>query len=189
MSFLNLLPTSQDISSFDRLAPLDKFSLFEGQEEVKFAFRRQLMALDALDDCLHARVSDRILYVLGDDSLYRMLASANVCLSAESSETGIFHLMLSQTIYRFTAALKFSIDDPAVKQLRINSWGKHLCATRLRKENPRDFEQFRTVAESEIDRNLHTYGQLSVLLRQDIKPNIAREIGELNSTLSIRLAS
>lgn len=183
------LVDEHEIGEFDRLTPVQKFELYESRDDLRLSLARLLLALDALDESLKASVSQRILYLFDDESLVRLINRAGAAVPRPVADVALFYLTLSQTVYRFTAALKFDVIDPSVKQLRINSWGKLLCKNRLREEYAEDYQSFRLASQRAIIENMDAYRSLSALLEGEIDSAVSGKIASLNQNLEVRLAS
>lgn len=171
---------------FDSLDPLEKYNRIQ-----KLSYEPMIistiLALKSIDDLFLKLYGKPSLYVLGDQSIKRVFEKIDLDFHPKSILPSCKFLMISQLIYRFTAARKFRISDSSIKQLRINSWGHILAEEIAHKDRPLS-SKIKNGIEQLVTADLKIYSTLASHLRDDTKIN-AEIIKKLNANLTLRVVS
>lgn len=187
------------ILQFDQYTPFEKFScLCKNDIDSKLCeiSKQELLILNAIDSNICKMFNTTYNYYILDDSsiiyLFHVIANdfSKICnYTTEQIIEALIINDLSNFIYRFTCAKKFSINLSTCKQLRINSWGKYFCS-HLIKEQQYDSFFYLAVKKTEqiINDNKEIYSKLiSLLYPYDIKH--ANKVNALNNKLNVKLLS
>jgi hypothetical protein len=170
-------------------ARLDRF--FEGGCTSRETACAVLLALVEIDALLEVHLGVSSLYLIEDTCLYAVLARAIPSeVFRDEIRTALLLLNHADLIFRFNCARKFRIADTALKQMRINGWGKWYAeARRLEQE----YTEVRGAVGAEvmplIEDSAEVYGQLAQVLGTPITPGVAETVAGLNRAVSLKLLS
>lgn len=180
----------QDYSAIDMLAPHEKYRLLVGDGTgLARAAATTLVTLSCVDEAFRREFNYDSIYVLDEGKLHRAYPCLQA-LDAADFRAGIVALFLGQLIYKFTAALRFDVDDKSVKQVRINSWGRIACGEGQVKTVPAELASV-LMAETEtlIDAHRETYSRIVDILQTRVADErTARRLAELNASVPLSVA-
>jgi hypothetical protein len=178
---------------FDHLDPAGKLELLAGAgrgnpNAFLHECQRIVVVMHALDEVLRRRAGNGYFYYFqGDQSLITLFERIDAPLAMH--DKAFAALGLSQHLYRFNVAKKFSLPED-VKQLRLNSWGREYIAN----VGLLDIHASLRLAagdwfESYIERNKDIYLELLRILVTPMDANSSGRIRDMNADLDVKLLS
>jgi hypothetical protein len=175
--------------AFDRLSPCERYELLAPlHEPVRRAADLVLLGLHALDGVLYRSAHRPYhFYVHGDASVEHLLALAG--LGGVAHGEALCLLTLAQLIYRFPCARKFDVADAAVKQLRINSWGRDYCERVAVPRYPDEHARLAATATAHIAERRAIYEPLLRALLSAGPDAALPEVPRWNHQLDIKVLS
>ena len=177
---------------FDRLLPEERYDLAApAGGKLRRTSDLLLMGLFALDGVLYGWAQRPYhFYVHGDGSLGNLLRLADLdgaALDGDHLAESLCLLTVVQLIYRFPCARKFGIDDPAAKQLRINSWGRDYCERQALPRYPAEYRTIESTARNYLEGRRVTYETLLRTLLSATGDTSSPDVARWNQDLAIKV--
>ena len=186
MDFSNLI-------KLDRLSPIEKYSYLceNGIVNNKMLCDNILLALKALDAVIASDLNGRCFLYLQDEASVKWVIEKDLGSSYDSEEFEecLYFIDFSKLVYRFTCAKKFMVNDSAINQLRINSWGI-VYLNMLNDELHNDqYTRYFNIFKKYYDENREKYLNLENLVSKPITASSAKEIQNINEGLNVKILS